>query len=110
MVTGIAFLVTFICFRRLKMSPLNVKLDLHYNGEVLSAGDDRKLIGQIPFKDRTVSETSFCCTVAFALSFLFVNESISAGESCQITGLGTEEFEGMRVVPFQVVFRCTESL
>lgn len=39
------------------MSPLSVKLDLHYNGEVLSTSDDRKLIGQIPFKDRTVSNS-----------------------------------------------------
>ena len=37
------------------MSPLSVKLDIHYNGEVISSSDDRKLVGQIPFKDRTVS-------------------------------------------------------
>ena len=39
------------------MSPLSVKLDMHYNGEVISTLDDRRLVGQIPFKDRTVSRT-----------------------------------------------------
>ena len=42
------------CSCRLKMSPINVKLELHFNGEILSTADDRKLVGQIPFKDRTV--------------------------------------------------------
>ena len=50
-----SFLLSFDRYR-LKMSPLSVKLDLHFNGEVLSSSDDRKLVGQIPFKDRTVSE------------------------------------------------------
>eukprot|EP00795_Rhopilema_esculentum_P016175 gene16175-7538_t len=36
------------------MSPINVKLELHFNGEILSTADDRKLVGQIPFKDRTI--------------------------------------------------------
>lgn len=41
-------------YSRLKMSPLSVKLDIHYNGEIISSSDDRKLVGQIPFKDRTI--------------------------------------------------------
>ncbi|XP_065055791.1 probable ubiquitin carboxyl-terminal hydrolase FAF-X isoform X1 [Rhopilema esculentum] len=43
-----------IIYNRLKMSPINVKLELHFNGEILSTADDRKLVGQIPFKDRTI--------------------------------------------------------
>ena len=40
------------------MSPQNVKLDLHFNGEILSTSEDRKLVGQIPLKDRAVRRFS----------------------------------------------------
>ena len=48
---------------RLKMSPQNVKLDLHFNGEILSTSEDRKLVGQIPLKDRAVMRFSFVLTL-----------------------------------------------
>eukprot|EP00794_Sanderia_malayensis_P010838 gene10838-11990_t len=41
-------------YNRLKMSPLSVKLDLHCNGEALNGADDRRLVGHIPLRDRTI--------------------------------------------------------
>lgn len=41
--------------RRIKASGANVKLDLFINGEQLEQNDDRKLLSQIPLRDKTVS-------------------------------------------------------
>jgi ubiquitin carboxyl-terminal hydrolase 9/24 len=41
--------------RRIKASGTNVKLDLFINGESLEQSDDRKLLSQIPLRDKMVS-------------------------------------------------------
>ena len=40
--------------RRIKASGTNVKLDLFINGEALEPADDRKLLSQIPLRDKMV--------------------------------------------------------
>lgn len=40
--------------RRIKASGTNVKLDLFINGEPLDQADDRKLLSQIPLRDKMV--------------------------------------------------------
>lgn len=40
--------------RRIKASGTNVKLDLFINGEPLEQTDDRKLLSQIPLRDKMV--------------------------------------------------------
>lgn len=40
--------------RRIKASGTNVKLDLFINGESLEQPDDRKLLSQIPLRDKMV--------------------------------------------------------
>lgn len=46
--------------RRIKASGANLKLDLFINGELLDPADDRKLLSQIPLRDKMVSSL---CTV-----------------------------------------------
>lgn len=41
--------------RRIKATGTNVKLDLFINGESLEQSDDRKLLSQIPLRDKMVS-------------------------------------------------------
>lgn len=41
--------------RRIKASGANLKLDLFINGELLDPADDRKLLSQIPLRDKMVS-------------------------------------------------------
>lgn len=41
--------------RRIKASGSNVKLDLFVNGELLDPADDRKLLSQVPLRDKMVS-------------------------------------------------------
>lgn len=41
--------------RRIKAAGTNVKLDLFINGESLEQSDDRKLLSQIPLRDKMVS-------------------------------------------------------
>lgn len=41
--------------RRIKASGVNVKLELFVNGEALDMSDDRKLLSQIPLRDKMVS-------------------------------------------------------
>ena len=45
--------------RRIKATGSNVKLDLYINGEMLEQSDDRKLLSQIPLRDKMVGFTSF---------------------------------------------------
>lgn len=40
---------------RLKMSAQTVRLDIYNNGELISPINDRKLVGELQIKDRTVS-------------------------------------------------------
>lgn len=40
--------------RRIKASGTNVKVDLFINGESLEQADDRKLLSQIPLRDKMV--------------------------------------------------------
>lgn len=52
---------TLVSIRRAilrRIKPLvQYKLELFINGEALDTGDDRKLLSQIPIRDRTVSKT-----------------------------------------------------
>lgn len=41
--------------RRIKASGTNVKLDLFINGDSLEQSDDRKLLSQIPLRDKMVN-------------------------------------------------------
>lgn len=41
-------------YNRLKMSSQTIKLDMYNNGELINPIDDRKLVGELPIKDRTV--------------------------------------------------------
>ena len=41
--------------RRIKASGANLKLELFINGELLDPADDRKLLSQIPLRDKMVS-------------------------------------------------------
>ncbi|XP_046668911.1 probable ubiquitin carboxyl-terminal hydrolase FAF-X isoform X3 [Homalodisca vitripennis] len=40
--------------RRIKAAGSNVKLDLYNNGDLLDPGDDRRLLSQVPIRDKTV--------------------------------------------------------
>ncbi|XP_054272313.1 probable ubiquitin carboxyl-terminal hydrolase FAF-X isoform X2 [Macrosteles quadrilineatus] len=40
--------------RRIKAAGSNVKLDLYNNGDLLDPGDDRRLLSQLPIRDKTV--------------------------------------------------------
>ena len=42
-------------FYRVKANNSNLKVDLYVNGELLDQNDDRKLISQVPIRDKTVS-------------------------------------------------------
>lgn len=44
--------------RRIKASVANVKLELFVNGEPLDTVDDRKLLSQIPLRDKMVMLSS----------------------------------------------------
>ena len=44
-----------ILFYRVKANNSNLKVDLYVNGELLDQNDDRKLISQVPIRDKTVS-------------------------------------------------------
>ncbi len=48
--------VAFDCCR-VKANNSNLKVDLYVNGELLDQSDDRKLISQVPIRDKTVSYT-----------------------------------------------------
>jgi ubiquitin carboxyl-terminal hydrolase 9/24 len=54
--------------RRIKASGANLKLDLFINGELLDPADDRKLLSQIPLRDKMVSSL---CTVYFIIGTTF---------------------------------------
>ena len=43
------------CNKRVKGSLQAARLDLYVNGEILSPSDDKRLISQVPLRDRTVS-------------------------------------------------------
>lgn len=44
-----------VCYNRLKNSLQTARLDLYVNGEILCPSDDKRLISQVPLRDRTVS-------------------------------------------------------
>ncbi|XP_049853945.1 probable ubiquitin carboxyl-terminal hydrolase FAF-X isoform X1 [Schistocerca gregaria] len=46
--------------RRIKASGTNVKLDLFINGELLDPADDRKLLSQIPLRDKMLLSAKLC--------------------------------------------------
>lgn len=56
--------------QRLKANA-NVKVDLYINGEQIDASEDKKLISQIPLRDKTVSDHFGCFQVCFYFFFLF---------------------------------------
>ena len=43
------------CLFRVKGSLQAARLDLYVNGEILSPSEDKRLISQVPLRDRTVS-------------------------------------------------------
>ena len=47
--------IKLILFYRVKANNSNLKVDLYVNGELLDQNDDRKLISQVPIRDKTVS-------------------------------------------------------
>ncbi|PSN47507.1 putative ubiquitin carboxyl-terminal hydrolase FAF-X [Blattella germanica] len=46
--------------RRIKATGANVKLDLFINGELLDPADDRKLLSQIPLRDKMLLSAKLC--------------------------------------------------
>lgn len=46
-------------YERVKGSLQAARLDLYVNGEILSPNDDKRLISQVPLRDRTVSIAVF---------------------------------------------------
>lgn len=55
--------------RRIKASGANLKLDLFINGELLDPADDRKLLSQIPLRDKMVSSLRI---VQFFIGIAFI--------------------------------------
>lgn len=53
--------------RRIKAAGSNVKLDLYNNGDLLDPGDDRRLLYQVPIRDKTVS--SFILIIIMVQTF-----------------------------------------
>ena len=49
------FSLMFTFDKRVKGSLQAARLDLYVNGEILSPNDDKRLISQVPLRDRTVS-------------------------------------------------------
>jgi len=45
---------TNFCFYRIKVNNANMKVDLYINGDLLDP-IDKKLVSQLPFKDKMVS-------------------------------------------------------
>ena len=54
-----ADLFCWYCFNRFKGSLQAARLDLYVNGEILCPSDDKRLISQVPLRDRTVSIGGF---------------------------------------------------
>ena len=54
--------------RRIKASGTNVKLDLFINGELLEQPDDRKLLSQIPLRDKMVRLFDFFFLLSINIS------------------------------------------
>ena len=53
------FSLMFAFDERVKGSLQAARLDLYVNGEILSPNDDKRLISQVPLRDRTVSIAVF---------------------------------------------------
>lgn len=51
-------LAIFRLLYRVKANNANVKLDLFVNGEMLDPNDDKRLVSQVPLRDKTVQVTS----------------------------------------------------
>lgn len=60
---------------RIKANSAHTKVELFIGGELVDPADDRKLIGQLNLKDKTVSVAAGCCSYLpqFKCSFPFVN-------------------------------------
>ena len=56
---GMTDLFCWYCYNRLKGSLQAARLDLYVNGEILCPSDDKRLISQVPLRDRTVSIGGF---------------------------------------------------
>ena len=56
--TGVIIICSFFkCqFHRAKANLATTRLDLYINGELLDPAEDRRLVGDIPLRDRTVSD------------------------------------------------------
>ena len=68
-----------VCYNRLKNSLQTARLDLYVNGEILCPSDDKRLISQVPLRDRTVSVRlimNLHLTVVLLLLFWFFFELI----------------------------------
>lgn len=44
----------FLFFSRVKANNVNMKVDLFVNGELLDPADDKKLVSQLPLRDKMV--------------------------------------------------------
>lgn len=56
---------------RIKANSAHTKVELFIGGELVDPADDRKLIGQLNLKDKTVSVASwYLCKLRYCLSFL----------------------------------------
>lgn len=49
---------------RIKANAAHTKIELFIGGEVVDPADDRKLIGQLNLKDKTVRMLNGCCFLA----------------------------------------------
>lgn len=63
--------------RRIKASGANLKLELFINGELLDPADDRKLLSQIPLRDKMVSSLGIVqILIGTTLVRKYVNSSV----------------------------------
>ncbi|XP_070538663.1 ubiquitin carboxyl-terminal hydrolase 9X-like isoform X2 [Ptychodera flava] len=46
--------------QRLKCNPATTKLDLYVNGEILDQAEDKRLVGQVPLRDKTLITAKLC--------------------------------------------------
>jgi len=77
-----ANLFCWYCFNRFKGSLQAARLDLYVNGEILCPSDDKRLISQVPLRDRTVSIGGFSLPSSDWL--LTSHDVLVTDSSCQL--------------------------
>ena len=54
-------LCLFEYYSRVKANTATTRVDLYVNGELLDPAEDRRLVGKVPLRDKTVSCIQFHC-------------------------------------------------